>query len=320
MIKRVIVAILAVIGIVAIIMTFSYMFLIGSPVNLFNKIADSAGRSNFASMQEGAPAFGANRMSFAQLPASKMLAGDAIGGQAADTTSKRMIIKRVYVDLLVKDPAGAISKAADLTQKLGGFVVSSSLRNADEKGPQPQLNRVVRATITFRVPTAQLDQALAGLRSIAVRVISENITGQDITADYIDQQSRLNNLKAAESKLKEIMDKATRSRDVIAAYKEIVDIRGQIDRVEGRIKYYKESVDLSSVTVNFKSEEKQPFVNVAEWQIKTTIKNAFISLINALNSLFVFALRFFIIYLSVIILCCIPLALIVWIVRVLRRK
>ena len=98
MIKRVIVAILAVIGIVAIIMTFSYMFLIGSPVNLFNKIADSAGRSNFASMQEGAPAFGANRMSFAQLPASKMLAGDAIGGQAADLLLDRIKSKDTAID------------------------------------------------------------------------------------------------------------------------------------------------------------------------------------------------------------------------------
>ena len=111
----------------------------------------------------------------------------------------RLVIRNATLSLVVADPAKPKQIAA-LAASLGGFVVTSNTYQAsvDAAG-----NKIMQANLTIRVPSAQLDAALAQMRGLAVEVRSESISGQDVTAEYTDLESHLRNLEAAETKLQQ---------------------------------------------------------------------------------------------------------------------
>ena len=131
----------------------------------------------------------------------------------------RLVIRNANLSLVVADPAAASNQIIALAASLNGYVVSSNTYQAsvDSAG-----NKIMQANLTIRVPSAQLDAALAQLRALAVEVRSETISGQDVTSEYTDLQSHLRNLEAAETKLQQIMDGATKTEDVLAVYNQLV--------------------------------------------------------------------------------------------------
>ena len=75
---------------------------------------------------------------------------------------------------------------------------------------------VPQATVAVRVPAERLDEALALIRKLtndpAQDIRSENVTGDDITSDYVDLQSQLTNLQNTEIQLQRIQDFATKRK------------------------------------------------------------------------------------------------------------
>ncbi len=64
-----------------------------------------------------------------------------------------------------------------------------------------------------------------------------NTDTTDVTAEYVDLESRLNNLKAVETQLLEIMETADTVEDTLAVYTELSDTRTEIEVLEGQIRY-----------------------------------------------------------------------------------
>jgi len=64
------------------------------------------------------------------------------------------------------------------------------------------------ATLTVRLPAKQLHQALDEFKKLAAKVVSENLSGVDVTQEYTDIEERLKTLYKTKTKLEEIMAKA----------------------------------------------------------------------------------------------------------------
>jgi len=111
-------------------------------------------------------------------------------------------------------------------------------------------------------------------------VISENVSGQDVTAEYTDLQSRLRNLEAAEEALVKLMDEAKDPQDVLDIFGELTYYRGEIEIVKGRMKYLEESAALSAISVEIVAKQSLQPITIAGWEPKGTIKSAVEALIN----------------------------------------
>src|SRR6185295_2041334 len=85
-------------------------------------------------------------------------------------------------------------------QQLGGYVVKSENSGSDE-------NMTVQ--ITFRVPATRFDESLAGMQGLAKKVLSRTVSGDDVTEEFVDLQSRLRNLEATRDRLATFLDKST---------------------------------------------------------------------------------------------------------------
>ncbi len=163
---------------------------------------------------------------------------------------------------------------------MGGFVVSSNLfQTQTESGVQ-----VPRASITIRVPAERLNEALNRIEAAAVRVDSRNESGQDVTQEYTDLQSRLRNLEDAEEQLRLIMDEARRTEDVITVFNQLTSVRSEIEVIKGRIQFFEQSAAFSAISVELIANAAVQPLTIGGWQPQGVARAALQALITGLQA------------------------------------
>ena len=110
-----------------------------------------------------------------------------------------MIIKDALMDLLVADPELAIERVTQLAADQGGYLVSS--RAWMENGFK-------NAELSMGVPSSHFEETLNQLRRMAVQVLNEQTSGQDVSADYADLAARLVNLEATAARVRAFLEQA----------------------------------------------------------------------------------------------------------------
>lgn len=220
---------------------------------------------------------------------------------------ERKIIKNANLSIVVKDPIKSMDDITALADQLGGYVVSS---NIYQSSYGPNNVTVPEGNISLRVPADKLNDALDQIKKSAVEVQSENISGQDVTDQYVDLQSRLAAKQAAEKKLLEIMQQASRSQDVLDIYKELEQVQSDIEVLKGQIKYIDQSAAMSSVSVTLVAEAGTQPIEIGGWKLQGTANEAIQNLISFTQGFTRFLIRFFLDYLWRILLIVLPLYLI----------
>ncbi len=142
------------------------------------------------------------------------------------------------------------------------------------------------------------------IKSDTLSVDNENITGQDVTQEYVDTSSRLKNLQATEEQLLRVMDAAVKVEDVLAVQRELTTVRSEIEVLQGRINYFDEAAAFSSIRVDVRPQVPDPVTAQSlGWSPVSTAENALSALMRVLQ----FAVDLAI----VLIIVGIPLALII---------
>jgi hypothetical protein len=186
------------------------------------------------------------------------------GVEPAPLPEERMIVRNGDMSLVVEDVLEARDEIAQLAERLGGYVVNSNIYGEEE----------TRGSISIRVPSDKFDQALAELRSLAVRVTSESTSTEDITEEYVDLQSRLRNAEATESQYLALLDKATRVEDILAIYESLSQIRYEIEQIKGRIQYLERTSAMSLISINLEPAiTLRPLVSPV-WSAQETLNTA----------------------------------------------
>jgi hypothetical protein len=189
---------------------------------------------------------------------------------------------------------------------MGGFVVSSNLYQSYTSDNV----QVPEAQVTIRVPVEKLEDALNQIKKDVVEVQTETRSGQDVTAEYVDLQSRLKNLEAAEAQLSDILKTTTNTEDVVSIFNQLVSYREQIEVIKGQIKYYDEAAALSGINVRIVAEQTVKPLVIGKWEPKGVALEAVQDLINFLKGFVNFLIRFVIYILPVLILIAIPFYLV----------
>jgi hypothetical protein len=157
---------------------------------------------------------------------------------------ERKIIRNGRLTIETDSPAEGQSKLNAIAGEFGGYVVTSDYKQNDSRSAASEM-----LTITIRVPAAQFDAVMAKLRPVGARVINENVTGQDVTEEFIDLEARIKTQKALEQQFLEIMKRATKVEDALQVQTEIANVRTEIERIEGRKRFLENQSALSTITV-----------------------------------------------------------------------
>ncbi len=246
-------------------------------------------------------------------PAEPAKEESAAGSRAADAAAaERLIIRNATLDIVVRDTEEVVDELTSMTEELGGYVVESSLRNYQEG---------VRAHLRLRVPAESLNVALERIRDQAEEINSENITGQDVTDEYVDLQSRRRHLEATEERLLTFMDEAEDTEAALSVYDRLQNIQAQIEQVKGRMQYLEESAAMATITLDITPSKLAQPIQVGGWHPQGTLRDAFESLIKVVQFLVDALIVIVVLIAPVIALIALPLVgLFLLIRRAVRRR
>lgn len=230
---------------------------------------------------------------------------------------ERMVIQTASMEVSVADTVQAMQATSNLARQLGGYVVSTN------RWTSTSYNNVsyARTSVTIRVPVEKLEQAMEAIRQMSAigkdGVLSESLSGQDVTSDFVDSSSRLRNLKAAEEQLVVLMENTEDLEATMSVFRELTDIRSQIEVLEGHIKYLQESSDLSSLSVEFVAEASLQPIEIGGWKPQGVVRESLERLVRSFQDLVDFLIRFGITCLPFLI----PLGIgVYFVVRAIRKS
>ena len=226
--------------------------------------------------------------------------------------ANRMIIKDAEIDLVVADSDTAIDGITLIAVDYGGYIVSShTWFEAEFK----------YATIRMGVPSAEFENVLRRLRGLAVKIANEVATGEDVTDQYVDLQSRLTNLEATRDRIREFLDKAQTVEEALKVNEQLSQVEGQIEEIQGRMNYLRDRAAYSTITVQVVPERPTPTPSptptptpVPAWnpgQTFTSATGALTTILKALVEIGIWAV-------VVLVPLVLPVILVLWLV--LRRR
>jgi hypothetical protein len=240
------------------------------------------------------------------------------GGSKNESTSAdldRKVVQTANLNITVKDTAAVLEFVQSLATQWGGYIVSStSWREGDQ----------LRAQVTLRVPAGQIQDALKQIKARAIKVDNESISGQDVTQEYTDNESRLRNLRATETELLALLatarEKTGKAEDVLAIFRELTSIREQIEMLQGRQQYLDTMTAMATISVDISPEPIEKPVVEPGWKPLKTLRDAFRALTET-GKFIVDALIWLITYVvPVLAVIAAPIVLIIWAVRRARRN
>ena len=139
--------------------------------------------------------------------------------------------------------------------------------------------------ITVKVPVEEFEAYYEQLRKLEGEVVYANITTVDVTEEYIDITSRLNNLRNTEAQLNRILERADSVTDVLAVQKELSTVRGEIESYEQRKRYFDNQTDYAYVSINFAIDKTGLNIAEEQWKPWGEVKAAVKALVEVLKGL-----------------------------------
>ena len=161
---------------------------------------------------------------------------------APPAASAPQIIRTGSISLLVGDVERAINATQAVARSHGGNVLSLS----DQTPTEPGVRHT--AQMQIGVPQSEFDAAMTALTSVG-GVQARSVSAQDVSAQIVDVQARLNNARRTESDLLKIMDRQGKIEDVLAAEQQLAQVREQVEELDGQLQATKHQVAYSTIDV-----------------------------------------------------------------------
>ena len=178
------------------------------------------------------------------------------------------IVRTAELNLLVADCGATLKKIEGLAAAENGMVQASTLEDNS-------------ASITLRVPAAELDDVRAKLRNFATRVTQDSVGASDVTRQYVDSEARLRNLRAEEQQYLGIMKNAHTVPDVLAVTKSLDDVREEIEQGDADFRRLKDQVELAKIEVHLRSESNAG----VHWSAGSSARSAWDDFLQSLATL-----------------------------------
>lgn len=184
------------------------------------------------------------------------------------TTSERMIARTAALSLVVKDFENVESAVKNVVSRHSGYIGELNTSTP------PDAAKTFSATL--RVPSAQLEPALAELKQLG-RADQESQSGEEVTKQYVDLAARLKNSRASEERLLGVLRNNTgKVKDVLEVENEISRVRGEIEEMEADQRALQARIDFATITLSV-TEEYKASLNGAPSSSGTRLHNAFVT-------------------------------------------
>jgi hypothetical protein len=230
-----------------------------------------------------------------------------------------LIVKNANLRLLVEDTPIAIDRLTQIVEDVDGYIVSSRVWYQDQLESKYQF-----ATLTIRVPVDDFELAMRRIRGVSRLVLDESTTGDDVTGEYVDLSSQLENLQATRDRIRTFLDQAKNAEEALAVNQQLSQVEAQIAQIQGRMKSLFDQAVYSTITVTLEPELPIPqaeFTPTATiWSPNNTVAQASDTLVDIARDLVDLGIWILIVVLPLVIVPLLLVMLVVYVVRTRRAR
>ncbi|WP_339228505.1 DUF4349 domain-containing protein [Oceanobacillus sp. FSL K6-2867] len=200
----------------------------------------------------------------------------------------RKIIYTANLQIEVKNYQQSFNAIESQVIDRGGYIVDSNMQGYAE-------NDSATGHVTVRIPQAQFREFIQIVEDGSSKVLESSISGQDVTEEFIDLESRLKSKGVVEERLLSFMEQAEKTGDLLTISGDLAKVQGEIEEIKGRMNYLENRTDLATVTI-YMEENNVTISGMSEGELDTweKAKQQFLNSINFLLAVFSGIFVFFI--------------------------
>ena len=162
-----------------------------------------------------------------------------VSTEGAVVETNRMIIHQASLSVNVKELDKAQANIEQKVAQYGGYIVESNVYQEDDQTSS--------GNMVVRIPEKHFEKFLADAEGQAAKVIERTVTGQDVTEQYVDLQSRVKSKRAVEERLLAFMSKAQKTEDLLKISADLAKVQEEIEVMVGKMKYLENQTSFSTV-------------------------------------------------------------------------
>lgn len=186
---------------------------------------------------------GAKEPQPAASPAPYRPVDEDTGGEAPQAGGPRQqdlskIVRDGRIGVVVADGTfnDNVDELTTIAEQSGGFVLSSSSR------------RERSGTFVLRIPSSRFDRVLGQIRDLGT-VRFQQVTGDDVTAEYVDFRARLRILQARRQLLFRLFQDADTTDEILRLASQLDDVQLRIEQLQGQIRFIDDQVAEATLRV-----------------------------------------------------------------------
>lgn len=168
-----------------------------------------------------------------------------------DEVIKKKIIKDGRLGIKVKELKKAKANVDTLVQSFGGYYDNESFSNTDYE---------TAYTLKIRIPSDKLDAFVAKIEMGESQVAYKEIDARDVTEEFIDLESRLDNKQRYLTRYQELLKSAKNIKEILDIQEKIRVLQEEIESVTGRLKYLNDLVNYSTIELNISQEKDFKYI------------------------------------------------------------
>lgn len=165
-----------------------------------------------------------------------------VEGAASGVVTEKKFIKTGRIEFETDD-ADATCKTITASVKANNAYVS---RDDEERSGD-----AVSYTIVVHVPAARFETFLASATKGITDFREKSISNEDVTARYVDTESRLKTKKEIENRYRALLIKANTVKDILEIERELGEIRTDIEATEAQFRQMNADIKYSTLHIVF---------------------------------------------------------------------
>lgn len=212
-------------------------FLVAGAVGLFRNGGSSGGGSS--SSAGGSADYGAVQSA----PSAAAAPGDTAAQSTSETdlgragaTTERDVVRTAQLAVTVDDPTAAAQQAGAIATAAGGRV--------------GQDNRDGSAHLVLRVPANRLDATISRLSALG-DLTSQQVEGDDVTAQTVDLGARVKALQTSVDRLQTLISSSGNLANLLQVETQLTQRQADLESLQAQQRALADQVSLATVTVDF---------------------------------------------------------------------
>ena len=172
--------------------------------------------------------------------------GGQMDNAVEQSVTERKLIKNGSMTLVVDNLEQTRSEVLNLIEKYGGYCANEQYSSWEHSSAY---------NLTVRIPCGNFDSFVADVEAGKGKIESKSMYINDVTAEYIDLETRLDTKRSYLARYKELLKSAKSVQEIVSIEDKIRSLEEEIDSTVGQLKYLSNQVDYSTLHLNIRHDD-----------------------------------------------------------------